>query len=62
MTMPSDDMRKLAETCPICQRPYLPDRIAQHVQDHLDHDVIELRLGGSRPGLYIAGNKVRTAR
>lgn len=52
--------RKLAETCPVCRRLFLPATLASHVDDHLQHGKIELILGGSRPGLYIDGCLVRT--
>ena len=57
-----DESRRLAETCPVCGKMYLPAVLASHVDDHLAHDSIELRIGGSRPGLYIGGNLVRTVR
>ena len=54
--------RRMAETCPVCGKLFLPAKISAHVDHHLAHDSIELRIGGSRPGLYIGGNLVKTVR
>jgi len=58
----NEDERRLADRCPVCGKLFLPAMISSHVDHHLTHDSVELRIGGSRPGLYIGGNLVRTVR